>query len=713
MRNVFFVLLLLVCIAPASAEDWELTFENSNHEVGPYSNLISSESPSSLSLNTIYRSSAAVSCPGTYAPTATFTLNHGFDSYFAYTYYSYGYFRAGSPEQTYYRCPTQTCDAYNSTGALLFSFTYQPSPGGGYSGTTASFTAPYNRIEFVRGPSGYTVYANGVTQASFPLNISDQVDHLVISESLVFYSWNSQHMYLYYDDFTTHPFILGGSDTFVGDSYALTYGIAASSARTQLLKLFAPNGSIISTTDLGHSTSGSCSFDSSTFSSPGVYTFRLYAIYTDGSKQFLCSKSVTYGESTSTTDCIIELDESSYSAGDKISVYTFTSPWDTGYQLKIYSKSGLEKTISITSQDQNSNYIIPDDALSGSWLVKLIAPDGSTETMVSFSVLGNLFPDMALKFEKDAYIIDDKVRIFYDDLPPETTVLLRGSRAGPTKVFEKQWDDRTGAGILTYQLTGQDIQYLEVWASCQGSVLVSDFVLISHGSDYILSGAVYDSATNVPLPGCQIGVNGNFKYTDDAGRYSLTLPAGNNEIYLSVDGYHTQNNNITLSTPTTSRNWYLVPITNATSGMIYGATANYADGSPVGSVYVRIYNESDGISYSMLTKSSTGYYSFDSLPIGSTWTLEASKTDYDNYKATVTVSGETLHLVRMISENYDPNAPPINDPGSSTPSTGSSTDERPSRAAARESLNWLEGIMPSLVKLVVVIFVMALMGMKL
>lgn len=711
MRNVFFVLLLLICIAPASAEDWELTFENSDYEVGPYSDLISSESPSSLSLNTIYRSSAAVSCPRTSTPTATFTLNHGFDSYFAYTYYSYGSFRAGSPVQTYYRCPTQTCDAYNSTGSLLFSFTYQPSPGGGSYGTTAAFTAPYNRIEFVRGLSGYTVYVNGVTQASFPLNISNQVDHLVISETLVFYSWTSQYMYLYYDDFTTHPFILGGSDKLVGDSYALTYGIAASSARTQFLKLFAPDGSIISTTDLGHSTSGSCSFDSSTFSSPGVYTFRLYAIYTDGSKQFLCSKSVTSGESTSTTDCIIELDESSYSAGDEISIYTFTSPWDSGYQLKLYSKSRLEKTISITSQDQNSKYVIPDDALSESWLVQLIAPDGSTETAVSFSVLGNLYPDTALKFERDAYTIDDKVRIFYDDLPPETTVLLRGSRADPTKVFEKQWDDRTGTGTLTYQLTGQDIQYLEVWASCQGSVLASDLVRVSQGSDYILSGAVYDALSNVPLPGVMIGLSGDMHYTNEAGRYSLTLPAGSNYIQLFKDGYHSDSLNLTLSNPTTSRNWYIIPVTSETGGTLYGATANYADGSPVGSVYVRIYNESDGTSHSMLTKSSTGYYSFDSLPIGSTWTLEASKTDYDNYKATVTVSGETLHLVRMISENYDPNAPPVSTPGDGTGS--STTTDRPSRAAARESLNWLEETIPSLVKLVVVIFMMALMGMKL
>jgi len=619
---------------------------------------------------------------------------------------------AGSPVKTYYRCPTQTCKAYNSTGSQLFSFSYQPSPGGGYAGTTSSFTAPYNRVEFVPGISDYTVYINGEVKASLPFNFSDPVDHLVISESLVFYSWFSQYMYLYYDDFTTHPFILGGFDKFVGDSYSLTYGIAASSARTQFLKLFAPNGSIISTTDLGHSTSGSCSFDSSTFSSPGVYTFRLYTIYTDGSKQFLCSKSVTSGESTSTTDCIIELDESSYSAGDEISIYTFTSPWDTGYQLKLYSKSGLEKTISITSQDQNSDYIIPDDALSESWLVQLIAPDGSTETAVSFSVLGNLYPDTALKFERDAYTIDDKVRIFYDDLPPETTVLLRGSRADPTKVFEKQWDDRTGAGTLTYQLTGQDIQYIEVWASCHGSVLASDLVHVSRGSDYILSGAVYDALSNVPLPGVMIGLSGDMHYTDEAGRYSLTLPAGSNYIQLFKDGYHSDSLNLTLSNPTTSRNWYLIPVTSETGGTLYGATANYADGSPVGSVYVRIYNESDGTSHSMLTKSSTGYYSFDSLPIGSTWTLEASKTDYDNYKATVTVSGETLHLVRLVPEDYDPNALPANDGDSSTTGT-TSTDERPSRAAARESLNWLEGTMPSLIKFVVVVFFMALLGMKL
>ncbi|MDD5050084.1 MAG: carboxypeptidase-like regulatory domain-containing protein, partial [Methanoregulaceae archaeon] len=424
----------------------------------------------------------------------------------------------------------------------------------------------------------------------------------------------------------------------------------------------------------------------------------------------------------STLSATLELDKSIYATVDTMSIYAHMPVFAPGHVVNIYQKgSSTVPTFPITSSDTSISYTIPTSATPGTWLATIQDTSTNKElAMERFIIFNPLYSDLGVHFDRDAYTIDDQVRISYKDLPPGTTVLLRGSRGSrgedPTKVFEKQWNDRIGSGKLSYQLSGQDINYLEAWASLDGSILGYDFVHIAQGTDYILSGAVYDAQTNVPLPGVMIGISGNMHYTDDAGRYSLTLPAGLNEIYLSVDGYHSQNYNLTLSNPTTSRNWYLVPVTSATGGTLYGATANYADGSPVESAYVRIYNES-GTSRSMVTKSGSGYYSFDELPNGSTWTILASKTDYDNYQATVTVIGETLHLVRLVPEDYDPNAPPANEDdsstGSSTGSSTTSTDERPSRASARESLNWLEETIPGLIKVVVFVFLMALMGMKL
>jgi hypothetical protein len=511
---------------------------------------------------------------------------------------------------------------------------------------------------------------------------------------------------------TSESSIIGGPDSLTGDSYQFYYSFPSLYSTSTVLKLFDPSGDVVYTISSPY-TSGLASIPAANFTA-GVHTLRMYRVYASepSNLYYLGSKQISVGEESSLS-ATLELDKSTYATGDTMSIYAQMPVYAPGHVVNIYPKGSTTVTFPISSSDISISYTIPNTATPGTWLATI--QDTATKeelAMEHFIVYNPHYADSSVHFEREAYTIDDQVRIIYKDLPPGTTVLLRGSREGPTKVFEKQWDDRIGAGTLTYQLSGQNINHLETWASLDGSILGYDLVQIAQGTDYILSGAVYDALSNVPLPGCQIGVNGNFKYTDEAGRYSLTLPAGSNYIQLFKDGYHSDSLNLTLSNPTTTRSWYLVPVTSATGGTLYGATANYADGSPVGSVYVRIYNESDGTSHSMLTKSSTGYYSFDSLPIGSTWTLEASKTDYDNYKATVTVSGETLHLVRLVPEDYDPNALPANDGDSSTTGT-TSTDERPSRAAARESLNWLEGTMPSLIKFVVVVFFMALLGMKL
>ena len=90
------------------------------------------------------------------------------------------------------------------------------------------------------------------------------------------------------------------------------------------------------------------------------------------------------------------------------------------------------------------------------------------------------------------------------------------------------------------------------------------------------------------------------------------------------------------------------------------------------------------------------------------WTLKATKTDYDTYVDDVNISGDTYYLIKMAPLS-GPTVPEGDDDDSST---DSSTTDRPSRAAAKESLIWFEETMPGLLKFVVMIFLLTLIGWR-
>jgi hypothetical protein len=247
-------------------------------------------------------------------------------------------------------------------------------------------------------------------------------------------------------------------------------------------------------------------------------------------------------------------------------------------------------------------------------------------------------------------------------------------------------------------------------AAYDGQLLDSDAATVASGDDYVIYGTVYDANTLAPISGATVNVAGSVKYTDDAGRYEITVSAGTQSISSTADGYNTLSTTIDIISVTTQKNIYLVPVTSSEEGFgaIYGACADYETGQAIGTAYIQISN-STGVTFSALGRSSTGAYIFEDLPNGSVWALKASKTGYDNYQQQITVNGSTFQLIRLVSLDYGGSTPPGDDDGDNT---DSSTDDRPSREAAKDSLTWLEETMPGLVKLAVLVFMLALVGWR-
>ncbi|MDD4498382.1 MAG: hypothetical protein PHV51_09590 [Methanosarcinaceae archaeon] len=371
--------------------------------------------------------------------------------------------------------------------------------------------------------------------------------------------------------------------------------------------------------------------------------------------------------------------------------------------MLLYSKEKLEKTIAITAQDQNSKFIIPDDALTGNWLAVLKNPDGATEVNAMFSVTGNLYPDTSIRFDKSGYVLGGDLQIFYDDLPPGTTVLLKGS-LDAVDVFSKTWENRAGAGIIPYTLPDSETyEVIQVYASKNGVILDSDLSIMSLGSDYILEGTVLNSVTNSPIFPGEICLNGVVKLLDEKGHYQISGPAGSHSVTVVSEGFHPASFDVTLSAPLTSRNFYLIPVTEETGGSIYGATANYDTGEPVGLALVEITNGVD--SYQTISNSKSGRFSFSQIPDNSTWTIKASKSGYFSSSDSVNVSGATMHLCRLVSDGSG--ATPGDGSGvtpgdGSGSSSGSSTgSDRPGRVAAKNSMAEFEKIVPGLLGFIV------------
>ena len=232
-------------------------------------------------------------------------------------------------------------------------------------------------------------------------------------------------------------------------------------------------------------------------------------------------------------------------------------------------------------------------------------------------------------------------------------------------------------------------------AAYDGELLDSDSATVANGDDYVIYGTVYDANTLTPISGASVAVGGGVKYTDEVGRYDMSVGAGTKNLVVGADGYNTLSTTMDIISVSTQKNIYLVPITTseAGTGIIYGACADYDTGKAIETAYIQISNSS--VTYSALGRSSTGAYIFEGLPDGSVWTLKASKTGYDNYQKEITVNGSTFHLIRLVSQDSSSTSGEDED-GDST----ETTTERPGRESAKNAMKEFEALVPGLISLV-------------
>ena len=309
--------------------------------------------------------------------------------------------------------------------------------------------------------------------------------------------------------------------------------------------------------------------------------------------------------------------------------------------------------------------------------------------------MGGIGSDASISFDKQAYVNTDKIEIWYSDLPTGCQVQLTGTKSGSSTKVINQVYTKSGSGVFYYQLSGQDIDSLYVVAAYDGELLDSDSATVANGDDYVIYGTVYDANTLTPISGASVAVGGWVKYTDEVGRYDMSVGAGTKNLVVGADGYNTLSTTMDIISVSTQKNIYLVPITasEAGTGIIYGACADYDTGKAIETAYIQISNSS--VTYSALGRSSTGAYIFEGLPDGSVWTLKASKTGYDNYQKEITVNGSTFHLIRLVSQDSSSTSGEDED-GDST----ETTTERPGREAAKNAMKEFEALVPGLISLV-------------
>ncbi|WP_440947888.1 hypothetical protein ACSAZL_06485 [Methanosarcina sp. T3] len=680
-KKIIILSLLALCLLSFPVSAWEESFENHPFDTG-----FSDTTGGFFEINNDHGYAMK-----TYInATRTFNISRDFDGYLAFT-----------SDTTFYTATAASnvgLRLYDSEGQIVFedlTMCTMPSISGD--------TYDPRRIEFIETTSGAGIecYRDGELKESTAYIIDDFDEIETIS---VVFTPQGMNLGLIIDDLTNEFSMIGCDDeiTYQETDQYFTIGCPYSKPGYNWFYRVYNMDMDILVSDTIITNLSEKSLPVGLFTESGLYSIKLYYIY-DGSTHF---SNTRYFEYVGPAGYSISVENPEVEPGENLNVYCYNA---SGFSLVADGPgSDDSETYSITTDEQMVNYPIPSDSVSGTGVVILRNPSGGKVAYEYFEVVGGVGGDSEISFDKSAYTNTDKVAITYSDLPAGCQVQLTGTKAGSsTKVISEIYT-KTGSGVFYYQLSGEDISSLYVVAAYDGELLDSDSATIASGDDYVIYGTVYDANTLTAIEGASVAVGGTVQYTNDAGRYDMSVSAGTKNLVVGADGYNILSTTIDIVSVSTLKNIYLVPITasEGETGIIYGACADYDTGQAVETAYIQISNGS--ITYSTLGRSSTGAYIFEGLQNGSVWTLSASKTGYDNYQKEITVNGSTFQLIKLVSQ--DSSSTSGDDDDSSTSSTDST--DRPSREAAKESLTWLEETMPGLIKLVVVIFICALVGVK-
>jgi hypothetical protein len=397
-------------------------------------------------------------------------------------------------------------------------------------------------------------------------------------------------------------------------------------------------------------------------------------------------------------------------------IYTYMPTYSSGHKVTISYKTAsgyTSYTYDVTSAEQTKNWVLPSTAQGGSFFAYFRDPSDNVVAYDSFEITAPL-GTTSLSLDKSIYEKNDTIKISYKYLPEDSDITLI-LKSGSTNIFTESWRDLSGSGVISFNISGRaaDSIYVKAVKPVAGgtnTVLKEATAKILSGNGFI-SGKVYDSSTNTPVSGATVYIGGSSAVTNALGYYEMTTIMGTQPVSITKDGYNQYTGNVQVYSLSTSQNFYLVKTISTGSNTLYGTVTDYYTGAPLNSTYIQIKNGS--IVYSMLTHSKTGNYLFDQEGLSGSWDVTVTKTGYDTHTRTVTIEGDTYLSIKLVPVGGSSSVPDDDSSGSgSGPSGGGSSDDRPSREAAKDSLTWLESTMPNLIKLVVVVFVLALIGWR-
>lgn len=363
----------------------------------------------------------------------------------------------------------------------------------------------------------------------------------------------------------------------------------------------------------------------------------------------------------------------------------------------------------LTSAVQVNDVTVPTDAASGTRNQYLYGWDQGVLDWKRLTILGDSgTPSIGL--DNDQYFSSDTVKLSYHNLPTNATLEMYLRDADGDEVKRHSFIV-TGTGIKTIPLENTTATRISAIAS-KGTEILSQTTARIISGDYFITGKIYDATNGAPVPEALVNIDGTMATTDSLGVYSIITSPGFKTVIITKNGYQQYHAFTNITKLNTYKNFYIARDYTATSGegtSLSGIVTDRLTGDPLSGTYIKI--QKGDVTHSAMSSSSSGRYVFDSEDLTGIWTVTATKTGYDTYTTEVNLTSDTYLQITMVNQDSAASYNPDDVPGGPDDS-GSSTD-RPSRAAAKESLNWLEGFMPNVIKLVVLIFLLALMGVKL
>ncbi|AKB41346.1 carboxypeptidase regulatory-like domain-containing protein [Methanosarcina mazei] len=672
--------MLLLCLLAIPASAWEQSFEN--HPGDEPQNVFSGGNIHNYGHGYIYRM---------YTPNSI-EIKKPFDGYLGFTLIPEGT-GSGKSGRAYIHL-------VNSDGIEYFNLRI--------GGIFNELTSPKYRVEVIEESSGQgvTIYVDGVERGSASYIAEKGTPEKIIIEGT---RNDYVEVYLGIDDISNNYGMVGCDNDFVSetDDYQYyTVGYPKPDLAYMFTKIYDPNNNVIATQNI--SNYSELSIEKSMIVDPGTYSIKLFMHDNlSGNNYYFAQRNFIFNKPSGKS---IILDKEEYAPGDQVQIFTYMPSYSSGHKVTVNYKTSsgyTSYTYDVTSAEQNKNWVLPSNAQGGSFFAYFRDSSDNVVAYDSFEIIAPL-GTMSLTLDKSTYEKNDTVRITYKYLPEDSDITLI-LRSGTTNVYTESWRDLSGSGVITFNINGRAADSIYVKAVSGSNILKEATAKILSGEGFV-SGKVYDSTTATPISGATISIGGSQTTTDVVGYYELSVPLGTQPVTITKDGYQQYTGNMQVYSFAFSKLFYLVPIVESDSNTLYGTIEDYYTGEPLTGTYIQIKNGSTV--YTMLTHSRTGNYLFDQEGLEGTWTLTVTKTGYDTYTRKVTLEGDTYLSIKLVPVGGSPNIPDDGGSGGSGGTGGTESTDRPSREAAKESLTWLESVMPNLIKLVVVVFVLALIGWR-